>query len=182
MKKYKKQQRIKPVICKSSNLLLDVMREEYSKERDRCSSLEKKAEFFITAIIAIITLFIPMLPFDKLIESYKGVLFRVVLETVMLCAFTYALGCLIYALYLLFQVVKLKKYSRPNLVALKDEDIQIQKEEITANGLLDHFYTIVDSNIKVNNEKVEKIDEALKVCLIGFVLLAFSTIGLLIIL
>ena len=76
----------------------------------------------------------------------------------------------------------LKEYSRPNLLSVKDKEIQLQPEEITANGLLDHFYTIIDLNIKVNDKKVDNLKKGLTASIVGFILLAISTIGLKIIL
>lgn len=166
----------------SSTILLSVMREEYAKERERGNIIDNKAELFITAIIAIITIFIPMIPFDRIIDSYENISIMTVIETVILCVFVYALGKLICAFYILFQVINLKDYSRPDLQSLKDQEIQQQKETITANGLLEHFYTIVSTNINVNNGKSEKLKLGFKFCIIGFALLAFSTIGLNIIL
>lgn len=178
----KKEEKTAIVMFESSKLLLDVMREEYSKERERCSSLENKASMFITAIIAIITVFIPMTPFEKILSSYSGNVFHIVFITVLLCVFSYAFGSLIYAFYWLFQVINLKEYNRPDLLSVKDKEIQLQPEMITASGLLGHFYTIIDSNIKVNDKKVDNLKKGLTASIVGIVLLAVSTLGLKIIL
>lgn len=178
----KKEEKPENVTFESSKILLDVMREEYAKERERCASLENKAGMFIATVIAIITVFIPMAPFEKITGSYGSDVLHIIFVTLLLCVFIYAFGNLIYAFYWLFQVINLKEYSRPNLLSVKDKEIQLQPEEITANGLLDHFYTIIDLNIKVNDKKVDNLKKGLTASIVGFILLAISTIGLKIIL
>lgn len=178
----KEEEKVENLTFESSNILLDIMREEYSKERERCASLENKAGMFITAVIAIITVFIPMVPLEKIIGSYGDNMLHIIVVTVLLCVFALAFGNLIYAFYWLFQVVNLKEYCRPDLLSVKDKEIQLQPELITASGLLDHFYTIIDTNMKVNDQKVDNLKKGLTSSIVGFILLALSTIGLKIIL
>ena len=49
----------------SAPLLLACVKDEYEKERNRMQNLDTKASAFMTAIILILTLFVPMIPFDK---------------------------------------------------------------------------------------------------------------------
>ena len=107
----KKEEKPENVTFESSKILLDVMREEYAKERERCASLENKAGMFIATVIAIITVFIPMAPFEKITCSYGSDVLHIIFVTLLLCVFIYAFGNLIYAFYWLFQVINLKERS-----------------------------------------------------------------------
>ena len=55
----------------SSNVLLIMAKDEYSKESEISNTLDNKSSFFITAIIAITTLFVPIIPFKHLIAFFR---------------------------------------------------------------------------------------------------------------
>ncbi len=47
----------------AASTLLEVSMDEYAKERERTNTIENKANVFISVIIALFTIYIPIIPF-----------------------------------------------------------------------------------------------------------------------
>lgn len=166
----------------TTSLLLDVSREECTRERERTNILDNKANIFMSAIIAVVTIFIPIIPFSELIEAYKSASkTHTVALTVTLCVFLLGVIFLIKALHNLYGAFKLKKYLSVDFKALNDES-SFQKAKIDVEkGLIEHYNTIIENNSEVNNEKAVKITVGLKYSMVSFSLLCISAISLIII-
>ena len=55
----------------AASILLEVSMNEYAKERERTNTIENKANVFISVIIALFTIYIPIIPFSKLFAAYS---------------------------------------------------------------------------------------------------------------
>lgn len=166
----------------SASVLLEVAKDEYAKERERTNALDNKAGIFISAIIAMVTIFIPIIPFDKFISVYtSGSTVRIALLSVIVCVFALAAGYLIVAFYNLYTAFKLKPFSRVRVDCLNDIGILKSDPNETQKGLVDHYCEIIESNQKTNDKKANNVNSGLKYSIIGFSLLALSTVSLIII-
>ena len=54
----------------SAYLLLESARDEYTKERERSQILDGKAAHFMTAIILVATVFVPIIPLNEISEVF----------------------------------------------------------------------------------------------------------------
>ena len=53
-----------------AEILLSIAQDEYSKERERSCNLDNKAGLFATIIIAIITLYMQIIPLSEIVPAY----------------------------------------------------------------------------------------------------------------
>lgn len=165
----------------SSGILLEMAKDEYAKERERANALDNKASFFITVIVAVATIFVPIIPFGKLLSLYqKGACTQKCITSVLLVLIAVAVGFLVYAFIKLYDAYKLTDYKRPNLECINTESNHTAQNDQLNKGLCDHYKTVVDYNIEVNKTKCDSISDGIKSCGIGLLLLIASTIGLII--
>lgn len=166
----------------SAPVLLEVAKDEYTKERERSNSLDNKSSVFISAIIAMVTIFIPIIPFKEVMTVYaSGNNVSISILTIISCIFITAVAYLIAAFYKLYTAFKLKAYSRVCFDDLQDKDILAAEPSAAQKGLIDHYCTILNTNENINNEKADKVSLGLKYSIIGFSLLVLSAISLIII-
>jgi len=157
--------------------------DEYTKERDRSNILDNKANAFISVIIAIFTLYIPIIPFSKLKLAYsqfgKG---GIICVTVALCVMVASLVFMIIAFVNLYNGFKIQPYCRVDFSNLNDITLLQGSQNDVKKGLIDHYNTILISNAEINTKKADKISNGLKYSIIAFALLSLSTIALIILL
>lgn len=165
----------------SASILLDVSLDEYAKERERTNTIESKANAFISVIIALFTIYIPIIPFSKLSIAYST--FNkpgVVCLTVTLCVMLLSIILLIFAFANLYKAYKVKGYHRVEFSSLNDDSILVQSENNVKRALVEHYNTILTENAKINTEKAEAVAAGIKYCIIAFALLSLSAITLII--
>lgn len=165
----------------SASILLDVSLDEYAKERERTNTIESKANAFISVIIALFTIYIPIIPFSKLSIAYST--FNktgVVCLTVTLCFMVLSIILLIFAFANLYKAYKVKGYHRVEFSSLNDDSILVQSENNVKRALVEHYNTILIENAKINTEKAEAVTAGIKYCIIAFALLSLSAITLII--
>lgn len=163
----------------SASLLLDISRNEYERERERANMLDNKSSFFISATIAITTIYIPLIPFHKLIEDFD--VFekkQLILITIFICFVVIALVFLILAIYNLYKSYALKIYKNVNIENLNDSEILSTEQNQVEKALVEHYNTILIHNFEVNNSKAEKISLGLKYCILSFAFLCIPTVCL----
>ena len=167
----------------SASIMLEISMDEYTKERERSNILDNKANAFISVIIAIFTLYIPIIPFSKLAIAYsqfgKG---GIVCVTSALCVMVASLILMIIAFVNLYNGFKIQPYCRVDFSNLNDIALLQHSENDVKKGLIDHYNTILTSNADINTKKSEKIKIGLKYSIIAFALLSISTIALIIML
>lgn len=167
----------------SASVMLEISMDEYTKEKERSNTLDNKANAFISVIIAIFTLYIPIIPFSKLAIAYSQFgKAGIICTTSVLCVMLASLILIIIAFINLYNGFKLQPYCRVDFGSLKDITLLQCSENDVKKGLVDHYNTILTSNADINNEKAEKIKVGLKYSIIAFALLNLSTIALIIML
>lgn len=165
----------------SASILLDVSREECARERERTNILDNKANIFMSAIIAVVTIFIPIIPFSKLIEAFKSATKpNAVALTVTLCVFLLAVIFMVKAILNLYGAFKLKRFLSVDFKSLNNESNFQQPKTAVEKGLIEHYNTIIENNSNVNNEKAIKITAGLKYSMVSFSLLCISAISLIV--
>ena len=167
----------------SASVMLEISMDEYTKEKERSNILDNKANAFISVIIAIFTLYIPIIPFSKLAIAYSQFgKSGIICVTSALCVMVASLVLMIIAFVNLYNGFKIQPYCRVDFGSLKDVTLLQCSENDVKKGLIDHYNTILTSNADINNEKAEKIKIGLKYSIIAFALLSLSTIALIIML
>lgn len=157
------------------SVMLNSVMDEYTKEKQRSLSLDTKASFFMTIIIAILTFLFPQLPFEKIVNNIKIVdcffyicLISIIVGTVLLIwAFWKMLKS--------YQLVSYEWLSMDDLGSEKNmkEDIQSVQEELCKT-----YAEILQENAKKNDEKAVKIKEGIPLVFLGFIFLFFAIIGI----
>lgn len=163
----------------SSEILLNMVMDEYAKERERTNALDNKASFFMTILTAVGTIFVPIFPFGKLrylVTHSSDIQANIVVD--MLIVAVFALSFLIMAFLSLYEAYKLTDFKRPSLKCIDDEIIHKARKDQVKKGLCDHYKTVVDYNIAVNNQKCDCITKGIRFCGIGLLLMIISTIVL----
>ncbi len=173
---------IESVAFPSAGLLLESARDEYTKERDRTQFLDNKASFFMSAIILVATIFVPVIPFSKFRKALLG---GVLYEQIVLCVFGVLLlvsfGFLISAFRNLYNAYKIKAYERFNPENINKLDVLQAHKNSVEKALCDDYRDTIEKNIKNNDDKTISIQAGLKECSVGFLLLTISAIILMIV-
>ena len=165
----------------SSDILLEIARDEYSKGFERTNALDNKAGFFITVIIAISTIFIPIIPFERILSVYTGdCCFQKCLVSIMLFGIIIAFTLLIYADYKFYRAYRLAEFKHVNIDNVIEKKNHTTPKVQLNKALCDHYKKIVDHNNKVGNDKCESISIGIKYSGIGVLLLFVCTIVLII--
>ena len=121
----------------SSHILLEMAKDEYTKERERANALDNKASFFITVLVAVVTIFVPIIPFGKIISVFSsGACWRKCIMSVSLVALVVAFFLLKDAFAKLYDAYKLTDYKRPSLDAIPDAQFHIANEDVKVQMLV----------------------------------------------
>lgn len=168
--------------CRSSDILLEIVKDEYSKAFDRANSLDNKAGFFITVIIAVVTIFIPIIPFDKILSFYSvaGCCQKCMVGVLLVCAFV-AFVMLMLAFCRFYDAYKLTEFQHANLENSNEEGNHNADRGQLSKALCENYRLIVENNNKVIDIKCEAISRGIRLSGIGVFLLFIASIGLIII-
>lgn len=162
----------------SSSVLLEISKDEYSKERDRSNNFENKSGLFITGIIALLTIYLNLIPFDTIINSFSSSsnVFTIVFSTICCILQLIALICIIMSFTLFVTILDSKKYMRVDFDNLSNESNNMLPPDIMMYALVDHYHTILLFNADINNKKAESFSKGVKYTLTAFIILLVSTI------
>lgn len=167
-------------IYKSSELILNIYMDEYSKERDRSERFDNKAGLFVTALIALLTIYIQIIPFEKIKSSYENS-HRVIVLTVFIVILVVAIVFFIISFIMFIISLLSREYQKVNIDDLKKCEENSERPDIMAFALNQHYAKIIDHNRDVTNKKFKYCQNAIIFTLITFLLLLISTIGIFII-
>lgn len=166
----------------STSIMLEISKDEYAKGRERANNLDNKANIFMSAIVAMVTLYIPIIPFSAIKESYIKVNnINIILITIFICILIMALISLVIAFYNLCKAISVKPFQRVNFENLNDEVVLSQNQNDVERGLIQHYHTILTENEKINDEKAKRLMSGLKFGILSFALMGISAISLIII-
>lgn len=167
------------MVMNNGNTVLTIMMDEYSKEKERMNILENKAIAIITILIAIITVYLPIIPFDKINDfcMVGNVKSRVSITTIILFLLV-SMGLAVYTFCTLISVIKLRCYKAVDIELLVKEDTFEFDEKLFQIEMCKHYKNIIIENSKKNIEKAEKIRKCFNMIIVIFILLFLSTIVL----
>lgn len=169
-------------IYPSAHILLDISRDEYTKEKERTNFIDNKLGIFITAIFAITTIYIPIIPFDKFKNIYTGnEKVIIILATIFILILSISIICLFIALFYFINAITLKPFNRVSHESLIDEENLKCFPNIIEKSLVEYYCGMLENNTNINNTKAKKFSKGLIYVTFFFVLLMVSSIGLLII-
>lgn len=166
----------------SASLLLESAKDEYTKERERLNGLDNKSSFFMSAVILIATVFIPLIPFNKFFDFVREA------ECLELCVFLIACIVLGIAFILLgesfkilYNAYRIKGYSRFNIANVDDATLLSKEANVVEAALCKNYRKCVEDNIKINDDKADAIASGIKMGTIGFLLIFLATVILVIV-
>lgn len=165
--------------------MLKTIRIEYDFENDRKRTLDTKANTFITFNIALITLFIPLIPLGKVSTFFatsntiekRFLIFGLVLLVI-------SLIILVVSFVILMKMASVLKYNGVQLNDVLKYSENDKEPDITyiQQGLVEHYYAILvgkneePGNIAINDSRAKKIQIGIVLTLIGYIMLFFITI------
>lgn len=169
----------------NAELMLAVMRDEYSNEQDRKKDLDSKASTFIAANIAILTIFVPLIPFEQFVEVWSQEVRSE--QAVMIC------GCMglfigvilmVAAFIELVRAISIRGYMHVDVDAVYQAALKGEKQDISDvhAGLIGHYYQILrgtvdeSGNRKINEKRAKCIQYGIIMSVIGYVVLFVSTV------
>lgn len=167
--------------------MLTTMRQEYEAENDRKKTLDAKASAFITANIALLTIFVPLNPFEKLqsfFESESGIVLLVTIIGLIMLVGSIAL--LLVSFVKLVCAAGISGYERVQLDSILNLSTNEEERDISCikQALVTHYYQILrgtiddKGNYRINEDRANKIQSGIKLMVIGYVILFISTIVL----
>jgi len=163
--------------CKSLDTLLEVSMDEHTKAKEQTNGLDNKASIFITAIIAFLAFYLPLIPADRIINVYNSneiatIVIITVALTIMLCA-ALIIGV---SFYMLYRAIKIRSYLTVNRESLIDKEIQTEENADLKRGLILHYNNILKSYDEANYQKAKALRIGLILAIISFVLLITTII------
>ena len=162
-----------------ARVALPIFIDEYSKECDRKTVIESKISTLLTIEIAILTVFIPIVPFGSiktyLFSDCNGITIMATIACVLL-----GIGLVMMSVSfgILMSAIGIQTYSKVDIEKLNLEDNLRQDANSVEKGLCDHYKTITLENSNLNDKKADKYQICLPITIVSFLLLALGTIFL----
>lgn len=155
------------------------MKNEYTKERERSGILDNKAIAILTVLLAILTLYIPMIPFDKITWVIgNGTCEQRMVLLLAAILLVSALVISIVEMYYLIRALRLRTFLRVNIDALIVDEALKANRDVVERGLVQHYYQLIIHNSNVNDAKGENVQKAFLGLIAVFVLMMTATIVL----
>ena len=162
----------------SASILLEICKDEYSKERERATNYETKAGLFLSGIIALITIYLDIIPFKKistnLLSSTNN--FTIIITSIYCLLLLISFIFIILSFFHFTYILDSKKYMRVEYDNLNCEQNNMAVPDLVMYAMNQHYYQILKHNTSINNIKANKFSLGIKFTLIAFVLLIISTI------
>lgn len=168
---------IPQVTFQSAASALPTMADEYTKERERASILDNKSISLITILIALLTVYVPLIPFEIINNTYSNgsknefaLMFLAVLMLIISFIIT------IISFNKLIKTIKLQEYRKADIdVICKEDYLKYDKDEME-KSLCQHYQELIHYNSKINDDKVNNLSGCFSMVSIVFFLLLVSTV------
>ena len=165
------------ITFQGASAALPTMIDEYTKERERASILDNKAVSLITILIALLTVYIPLIPFDIICDTYLNgskIKFGLVLIAVLMLIAAFIITA--FSFIKLIRTIKLQEYKKADIdMTCKEEHLQCDKD-IMEKALCEHYQKLIHYNSKINDDKVKKLSGCFTLVAIVFFLLLIPTV------
>lgn len=172
--------------------MLEEIKKEYFVENERENKIGTKASTFITVIVAIITLYIPILPLENLQKFWNAAPTTStdkILMVIFIIVMSMGLLLLLVAFGFFVIAYRVKGYKRVNVDDLLDIANSIGKYDAKirsqiAQSMVAHYHKILrgtldeKGNMKTNSDSSKNVAIGIMLTVIGFVLLSVATMAL----
>lgn len=163
----------------SAKVALPIFIDEYTKECDRKTTIENKVISLVTIEIAILTIFMPIIPFDS-INKY---LFRMsnplcIWATVACVLLVLSVIMMVISFGVLMSAMNIQTYSKVEIEILGKEDTLTKCANSLEKALCNHYKELILTNSVVNDKKVKKYEIGLPLTIVSFLCLLLGTIML----
>ena len=142
-------------------MVLDILREEYDKEKQTTQSLDNKAGVFLSALVVIETVWIQLVPFKDIVILLKQCEYSKLTVISLLLIVLFLLFC--FNIVLLIKCLMLKNYSAVNMDSIITESRKNTAGIDYMNAVIDHYNIILHDNIPLNQKKCEYLKKSIKV-------------------
>ena len=187
--KKKKEERIEENVKQKypfADEMLTTIRQEYETENDRKKTLDT-ASTFITVNIALLTIFIPLIPFMKLqsfFDESSGIEKSVAIIGLIMLGVSIVL--LLASFVILVYAAGISGYRRVQLDSILNLSSNEEQRDVSCvkQTLVAHYHQILrgtiddEGNYKINTGRADKIQLGIILMVIGYVVLFISTIVL----
>lgn len=142
-------------------MILEILREEYDKEKQTTQSLDNKAGIFLSALVVIETVWIQIVPIKDIIMLFEQYEYSKLI----------ALGISLIVLFLLFSLniillvkcLMLRNFSAVNMDSIITESRKNVNYKKYMDAVVDHYNVILHDNIPLNQKKSEYLKKSIKV-------------------
>lgn len=164
---------------KAAATVLTVMMDEYTKERERSGIIDNKAVALITILVALITIYMPIIPLEKVKLIYlTGNKNQLIFMTISISSLVMTLMISIITFINLIKVINLKTFLRVDIEALVEDDaLEVDPDE-AEKALCCHYNSLILENSGINDKKAKDISNCFTLIIIVFLLLLFTTVAL----
>lgn len=156
---------------------LPVLMDEYTKSRETAQIIDNKAIMLLTILVALLTVYMPLVPFDNIINAWdQGIKVTIVLLVI---AMLVLLGAIVVAIITFTKLVKtfrVQAYRNVNIQDLVKEEVMRAPSEDVEVALCKHYEKIIIENVSINEEKAKRIKSCFELIIAEFVMLVVSTI------
>lgn len=149
-------------------MVLDILKEEYDKEKQTTQSLDNKAGIFLSALVVIVTVWLEILPIKdivkKIFDGFDICCFIIIMVLLILC------GLFMINIFNLYKCLKLQNYNAVNTESLifqlnSDNDY---KEYMSA--VISHYQEIIVNNAKINEDKAKYLKNSIRLFCVNSIL------------
>ena len=166
-------------ISNGASVILPVFMDEYSKELERKNIIENKVTSLIAVQIAILTIFMPIIPFDKLYDLFRNNNNGIVISTSIACLFLLiSIGIMIIAFGLSMSAMRVEAYNKVNIEQLvKEENLKHFVNDVEV-ALCIHYEYLISNNTKLTDRKANRYKRGLPLTIVAFLCLIVGTVVL----
>ena len=169
--------------------MLEEIKSEYAIENERENKIATKASGFITVVVAIITLYIPLIPFDNMIKYFQGNHSSVAICLVVVSLLLLVAGFVVLMVAFVFfiKAYGVKGHNRVevnDLLNIASQNDQKQTEEQVNQGLVAQYHQILcgfngkPGNMEINTQSALANQKGITLTVIGFAIMSIATIAL----
>lgn len=166
------------------SIFLPIVESEYEQEKLRTERLDNKAMALLTIIVALITIYVPIYPFDKIVLFYsksRVCLTIPIIFSLFVLMGVVAVGIAIYSANKLIEVYRIKEFQAVNIEQFNsNEKLGYKQAARFQLELIDHYQSIILTNSEINSRKAEILNKQFRNVVVIFVLLTLSAVGTLV--
>lgn len=160
-----------------AKVALPIFIDEYTKECERKTTIENKVLSLVTMEIAILTIFMPIIPFGSVRNYLFGKSSSICISaTVAILLLSISAIMMIISFGILMSAVNIRTYEKVDIEQLDDDEILSQDTSLVEKGLCDHYKKITLFNSRLNDMKAEKYRIGLPLTIVSFLCILFGTI------